>query len=212
MTVVKEVPKKEGPRFLNDYEELQEMKSQLAKAKNDISLGMLATMIENMTDLIEGSLERKVDFYDSGLGKTIAESLNKVSDAFKVLTPQKIDLSPLKAIVESTETLTEANQKISVLIKEISNQNKELLTAFNGAIGKMGTPQEVQDMSRYDEMLSQSMRMIAKTNELLSKSQAVVDYGDKLTAIAASLSRPKAWEFVVNRENAVIKTITATAK
>ncbi len=205
MAIVKQdtEEKSSRPRILNDYEEVSELQKTKAKLREDVTLHMLATMVEAVSEQLEELREDKKDFYDKELGAKLVTSLDKVSTTFSEISKNqpKLDLTPIARINESTSREHQRTiESILTLMRNISDQNVQLIESIKSIANRPDND------SGYESLLRQTMSMIATSNEFIRKGFPVADNSsglDRLHEAMAQLkpSAPGPWHFEIERMN-----------
>jgi len=167
-----------------EFMELEDLQAELANLRSIATIQTVNSLVETIIEGQEKEDERA--YYDKDLRETIEKSLEKVAESFK-----PVDLSE---IAKSNSI----NQKaFSALANEISLQNRSLLESLSDLA------KSSKDDSKYQSMIKEVLSVVKRSNELISKGMAQVDYSnvlknisDKLDAIA---SRPTEYKLEISR-------------
>lgn len=172
---------------IDDYLEAEDLQGELGRLRSQATVQTVAKLVETLGDAIEDLQENK-EFYDKELGKTIAESLTKLSESLKEANKPQ-DLSVISKSHESFIKANEKSQKdIAMLLLDVSKQNRELISA----ITKL-TDKPVDD-SKYQTMVREVVGIVKKSNDLITEGAKQIDYTKALEQIS---HRPQAWKMDV---------------
>lgn len=181
-----------------EFMELEDLQGELANLRSIATVQTINTLVETLIEGQEKAEEK--EYYDKDLGKTIGESLKKVAESLK-----PVDLSE---IAKSNNV----NQKaFSALANEISLQNRSLLKALSDLA------KESKDDSKYQSVIKEVLSVVKRSNELISKGMAQVDYSNVLKNISDKLDkiaeRPTNYQIEISRNmNGRMTNATLTPK
>lgn len=196
-----------GKQFSDDFREVHELQKTKAKLREEVTLNMLASMVEALSEQLDEMSQNEKVFYDKELGKVIGTSLDKFGESLVTFAKNqpKTDLTP---ITKTNEGITKIQESMASLMREISYQNKQLIEAVSK-----------KDNTGYETLLRQTMDMINKSNEFIRKGFPVIDNSGEIAMLREALVQPKepkvpppTYEFDVWRENGRIVKIIAKPK
>lgn len=178
--------------------ELESLQAELANARSLATIQTVNTLVETLVEAQEKDEEK--EYFDKDLGKTIGESIEKIASSLK-----PVDLTEITKSHESFRKSNDQNQRsFSMLISEVSNQNKKLIEAISDL------SKDSKSDNKYQSIIKEVLSVVKRSNELLSKGIEQIDYSKALEKIS---NRPTEWKFEVFRhQNGKVSEIKATVK
>jgi len=144
------------------------------KKRDEMSKTVLAA-VSALSDAVEdmAKAHKENAFYDKDLGKSINESLSKLSEAMIAMAKEKIDLTP---IAKSNELLAQNSdrnyQTVSRMMLDIQQQNQDLIKAIS-ALQQKEEPKEDKAMMAFLDAMSSNIQ--ASNNAVMKSIKAIMD-------------------------------------